>query len=70
MGSVCAYLKELDITGRKKNLAKYLKLCATAEPILLTISSSYMVESGYRNIQYLLSKGRSTLNTERSVLLL
>ena len=48
----------------KNTVAKYLKLCAPVEPILLTFSSSYIIESENSQVHYLLSKQRVTLNIE------
>ena len=48
----------------EKPIAKYFKFCVTAKPILLAILSFYIVESGFSNMNYLLSKQRSTLNIE------
>ena len=48
----------------KKNVAKYSKLCATVELILLAFPNLYTVKSGFNHVHYLLSKYKSTLNTE------
>ena len=43
-------------------IVKYPKFYATIEPILQAFSSSYMVESGFSHVHYLLSTQKSTLN--------
>ena len=47
-----------------KKLAKYCKLCAPIEPILLAFLSLYMAESGFSHVYHSPSKQRSTLNIE------
>ena len=39
-----------------KTVAKYLKLWSTVEPILLAFPNSYMVESEFSHVHYLLIK--------------
>ena len=56
--------------NKKIPAAKYPKLCAMVEPILLTFSSLYMVQSGFSHVHYFLSKQRSTLNIKCADLLL
>ena len=51
-------------------LAKYLKVCVTVEPILQSLPSSNIVESGFSNVYKLRSKERRILNIESSDLLL
>ena len=48
----------------RKLWQKYPKLCATVESILLVFPSSYMLESGFSHVLYLLRKQWSTLNIE------
>ena len=48
----------------EKIVVKYLKVCATVEAILLVFSTLHMVESGFSDVHYLLSKHRSTFNIE------
>ena len=59
-------VQELDNTGWTiKTLAKYSKLCATIEIILLAFPSLHMTETGFNRVHYLQSKQRSILNRER-----
>ncbi len=48
----------------EKTAAKYPKLCATIDPILLAFPSLYMVDSGFSYVHYLQSRQRSTLDIE------
>ena len=52
-------MKELDIIGRKKIVAKYPKLWTTVEPILQTFPSLSMMKSGLSHEYNLLGKQKN-----------
>ena len=50
--------------AQRKTVAKYPKLCALLNLVLLGFLSSYMMENGFTHMHYLLAKQRSSLNIE------
>ena len=58
--------KNWTLLDERKTVVKYLKLCESVEPFLLAYLSSYMVESGFSHVNYLLRRRWRTLYKEHS----